>query len=153
MPLDTLKPGYFGKGSVEVAPPSADNEGGARRLAISADKLVTRPFEGLDVLPDVLDYVARTYGTRNAVGWRDVVDVHTEEKDVKKIVDGKEVVEKKQWKYFQLSEYKFISAIEFKDTVSYVGKGLASLGIKQNDIFNVFSATRYVPLSAVVRAC
>ncbi|KAF8887701.1 long-chain-fatty-acid-CoA-ligase [Mucidula mucida] len=141
MPLHTEKPGYFGKGSVEVAPPARDGEGGVRRLAITADKLVTQPFEGLDVIPDVLDYAARTYGSRNAVGWRNIVDVITEEKDVKKMVDGKEVTEKKKWKYFQLSGYQWLSYIEFKETVSQLGRGLIDLGVASGDIFNVYSQT------------
>ncbi|KAF9027422.1 acetyl-CoA synthetase-like protein [Hymenopellis radicata] len=129
MPLHTEKPGYFGKGSVEVAPPARDGEGGVRRLAITADKLVTQPFEGLDVIPDVLDYAARTYGSRNA------------EKDVKKMVDGKEVTEKKKWKYFQLSGYQWLSYIEFKERVSQIGRGLIDLGVASGDIFNVYSQT------------
>jgi long-chain acyl-CoA synthetase len=71
----TNKPGYYGKGSVEVTPPSADDEGPTRRLAISADRLVTQPFEGIDPVLDVLEYIAKTHGTRDALGWRDFVDV------------------------------------------------------------------------------
>ncbi|KAK0216304.1 long-chain-fatty-acid-CoA-ligase [Armillaria fumosa] len=140
-PMQTLKPGYFGKGSVEVTPPQAPGEGGVRRLAIASAKLVTQPFEGLDVLPDILDYSARTYGSRNAFGWRDVIDVIEEEKDVKKMVDGKEVHEKKKWKYFQLSDYKYISYLENKEMVSELGRGLVDLGVKQGDIFNIYSGT------------
>ncbi|KIY67621.1 long-chain-fatty-acid-CoA-ligase [Cylindrobasidium torrendii FP15055 ss-10] len=139
--LHTTKPGYFGKGSVEVTPPTSETEGGVRRLAITADRLVTQPFEGLDTLPDIIDYAARTFGSRDAVGWREVVDVITEEKEVKKVVGGNEVTEKKQWKYFQLSPYTFISAIEFKQRIVDTAKGLLALGIGSSDIFNVYANT------------
>lgn len=139
----TNKPGYFGKGSVEVAPPSAPDEGPTRRLAIAADKLVTQPLEGIDTVYDILEYVARTHGTRNALGWRDIVDMHEESKEVKKMVDGKEVVETKKWKYFELSDYKYISYVQLKEQVSEIARGLVDLGITEKDVFNIYAQTRY----------
>ena len=61
---------------------------------------------------DVLQYAARVHGERNAVGWRDVLNVHQEEKTVKKVVDGKSVEEKKKWSYFELSGYKYAFQLE-----------------------------------------
>ncbi|KAF8828882.1 hypothetical protein HHX47_DHR3000962 [Lentinula edodes] len=104
MPVHTNKPGYFGKGSVEIGPAAGPGEGPIRRIAISSESLYTQPFEGIKTVYDVLEYAARTHGTRRALGWRDTVDIHEEEKEVKKVVGGKEVTEKKKWKYFQLSE-------------------------------------------------
>ncbi|KAJ7029590.1 hypothetical protein C8F04DRAFT_1237003 [Mycena alexandri] len=70
----TNKPGYCGKRSVE-------------------------PFPGIDTVFDMLQYVAKTHGTRDALGWRDIVNVHEEAKEVTKTVDEKEVKETKKWKY------------------------------------------------------
>jgi long-chain acyl-CoA synthetase len=42
--------------------------------------------------------LAKKYGDRQAAGYRDVIDVIEEEKDVKKMVEGKETTEKKKWK-------------------------------------------------------
>ncbi|KAJ7437256.1 hypothetical protein B0H11DRAFT_2108310 [Mycena galericulata] len=137
----TNRPGYYGKGSVEVTPPSSDNDGPTRRLAISADKLVTQPFEGIDTVFDILEYVAKTHGTRDALGWRDVVDIHEEAKEVKKIVEGKEVTETKKWKYFQLSDYKYISYVQLRDQVSEIARGLVDMGITTDDVFNIYAAT------------
>ncbi|KAJ7778653.1 long-chain-fatty-acid-CoA-ligase [Mycena maculata] len=137
----TNQPGYYGKGSVQVAPPSADDEGPTRRLAISADKLVTQPFEGIDTVFDILEYAAKTHGTRDALGWRDIVDVHEEAKEVKKIIDGKEVTETKKWKYFQLSDYKYISYVELRDQISEIARGLVDMGITTDDVFNIYAAT------------
>lgn len=121
-----------------------DGEGGIRRLAIRADKLVTQPMEGIDVIPDVVDYAARVYGSKHAAGTREVVDIVTEEKEVKKVVDGKEVLEKKKWKYFQLGPYHYLSFIDFKERVSQIARGLIDLGVQSGEVFNVYAQTRCV---------
>ncbi|KAI6142947.1 acetyl-CoA synthetase-like protein [Pisolithus tinctorius] len=105
----TFQRNYFGKGSVVV--PSDDGQD-VRRVAITADRLITQPFEGIDVIPDVIAYAARTHGTKEALGWRNIVSIHEEEKEVKKVVAGKEITEKKKWKYFELSDYQYLSFIE-----------------------------------------
>ncbi|PPR00806.1 hypothetical protein CVT26_012447 [Gymnopilus dilepis] len=139
--VHTNKPGYYGEGSVEVAPPAGPGEGPIRRSTLSKDGLVQRPFEGIDTVYDVVEYAARTHGNRKALGWRDIITVHEEEKEVKKVVDGKEVNEKKKWKYFELSDYKYISFIELKEAVSEVARGLVHLGVTKDDVFNVYAQT------------
>jgi long-chain acyl-CoA synthetase len=137
--MSKVKPNsVYGVGSIEV-----DSNGEkARRLAITADKLVNQPSEGVQTVTDVLAYAARTHGTKRALGWRDIVDVHEEEKEVKKIVGGKEVTEKKIWKYFQLSDYKYISFVEVQERVSEVARGLHHYGVTKDDVFNIYAATR-----------
>ncbi|KAJ6477729.1 long-chain-fatty-acid-CoA-ligase [Mycena sanguinolenta] len=137
----TNKPGYYGKGTVEVAPPTSDNEGPTRRLAIHADTLATSPFAGIETTYDIIQYCAATHGTRNALGWRDILNVHEEEKEVTKVVDGKEVKEKKKWKYFELSGYKWISYVELRETVGDVGRALVDLGVGTEDVVNIYAAT------------
>ena len=128
-------------GTVEVGPPKVEGETRIRRLTKSAERLVTQPFEGLDTVYDVVQYTARTHGTRNAYGYRDVIDIIEEEKDVKKMVGGKEVTEKKKWKYFHLSDYKFISYLDVQEAVSEIARALVDLGIATDDIVNVYSST------------
>ena len=148
--ISTNKPGYYGEGSVEVSS-SLPGEGPIRRCALSKDKLVTQPFEGIDTIADIISYSARTHGNRKALGWRDIIQVVEEEKEVTKVVDGKEVTEKKLWKYFELSDYKYLSYIEFKEAVSEVSRAFIDLGITKDDVLNVYAQTRYVKpaLSAV----
>ncbi|KAG2119405.1 hypothetical protein DEU56DRAFT_122158 [Suillus clintonianus] len=128
----------FGKGSVVVA---TEGDSPIRRLAITADNLVTQPFEGIDIIPDVIDHAARTHGTRDALGWRDIVDIHEEVKEVKKMVDGKEVTEKKTWKYFQLSDYKYLNFLDVQEQVSALARGLIHHQLTKNDIFNIYAQT------------
>ncbi|KAJ7718931.1 hypothetical protein B0H16DRAFT_1897443 [Mycena metata] len=137
----TNKPGYYGKGSVEFSKPTNDIDGPTRRLAISADKLVTQPFAGIDTVYNVLQYVTKTHGTRDALGWRDIVDVHEEAKEVTKTVDGKKVKETKKWKYFQLSGYKYITYVQLKEQVDDIVRVLVDLGLATDDVFNIYAAT------------
>ncbi|KAG2145667.1 hypothetical protein BD769DRAFT_1625292 [Suillus cothurnatus] len=109
----TSKRNFFGQGSVVVA---TEGDSPVRRLAITSDSLVTQPFEGIDIIPDVIDYAARTHGTRDAVGWRDIIDIHEEVKEVKKM--------KKTWKYFQLSDYKYLSFLDVQERVSALARAI-----------------------------
>ncbi|KAF9474969.1 long-chain-fatty-acid-CoA-ligase [Pholiota conissans] len=139
--ITTNKPGYYGLGSVEVQPSVRPGEGPTRRCFLSKDGLVTQPFEGIDTVYDIVQYAARTHGTRNALGWRDVVRVIEEEKEVKKVVDGQEITEKKKWKFFELSDYKYLSFIGLKEAVSEIARALVSLGVTTDDVFNVYAQT------------
>lgn len=129
-------------GTVEVGGPKIDGETRVRRLAKSADRLVTQPFEGMDTVYDVVAYAARVHGARDAFGYRDVIDIVEEEKEVKKVVGGKEVTEVKKWKYFHLSDFKFISYLDVQEAVSEIARAFIDLGITTEDIVNVYSATR-----------
>ena len=131
----------WGKGSVDIGPSPSTGESRIRRLEKTKDRLVTGPVEGIHTVHDVLLYAARTHGTRNAYGYRDIIDVIEEQKEVTKTVGGKEVKEMKTWKFFQLSDYKYITYIQLKDIVSEVARGLLKLGIQKNDVFNIYAQT------------
>lgn len=135
---------YGFPGSVEVAGEKVDGETPIRRLRMTKDKLTTQPVEGIDIVPDILDYAARAHGTKDSFGWRDVVRIHEEKKDVKKVVGGKEITETKTWNYFELSDYKYLSFVQVKEAAQEVAGGLLKLGVKKEDIINVYAATRYV---------
>jgi len=127
-------------GSVEVSKPT-DSHGAVRRNPLHTDAFVERPKAGIDTVTDILFYNAREHGTRNALGWRDIVDTIEEEKDVKKTVAGKEITEKKTWKFFQLSEYRWLNFVEVRDRAVDMGKGLVELGLDKGQIFNIYAAT------------
>jgi long-chain acyl-CoA synthetase len=75
------------------------------------------------------------------MGWRDILEVVEEEKEIVKTIDGKETKSMKTWKYFKLSEYKYISYTELRNNAVDIAKGLLELGINRGDIFNVYAAT------------
>jgi hypothetical protein len=134
----------WGNGSVDVGSPAQPGQSRVRRLEKTHDRLITSPAEGINTVYDILQYASRTHGTRNAYGYRDVIDIIEDQKEVTKTVDGKQVKETKTWKYFHLSDYKYISYVDLKNIVSEVSRGLLKLGIQKNDVFNIYAQTRYV---------
>ena len=137
------KSNYFGKGSVVV---SSDGEGRVYRLAIMADRLVTWPFEGIDVIPDIVAYTARTYGSLSAMGWRDIVHIHEEEVEVEKTVAGKQVTEIKKRRFFELSDFVYIGFLDVQARVLELARGLLYYGIQKTDVFSIYAQTRQVLL-------
>src|SRR5882762_1312204 len=100
----------FGPGSVEVGPDPKEGEGKARRNYLVAEgELAESPLFGLDTVYGVLAYADHAYGTKNAIGYRDILTTHVEKKEVTRIVAGKKVREKKKWSYFELSEFKYLT--------------------------------------------
>ncbi|KAF8547531.1 acetyl-CoA synthetase-like protein [Imleria badia] len=143
--MSTPRRNFFGTGSVIVP---SDGEGAVRRSAITADKLVTQPFEGIDVIPDLVGYAARTHGRREAVGWRNIINIYEEEIEVKRTVGGKEVTETMRNRYFELSNFEYISFLEVRERVLELARGLLHYGILKTDVFNIYAQTRYVVVSA-----
>lgn len=81
--------------------PAGPNESGIRRAAFHKDSLAIEPYPGVNTVADILDYAARTHGDRPAFGWRDVLDIIEEEKEVIKTIGGEEIKQMKTWKYFK----------------------------------------------------
>ncbi|KAM0788307.1 hypothetical protein ACM66B_001450 [Microbotryomycetes sp. NB124-2] len=132
-------------GSVEVGPPAPKGESRARRYVDTADKLVDRPTTDtgieINVMHDVLKHSVKKFGPQKAMGWRDTIKVHNEEKEITKTVGGKEVKEKKTWTYFELSDYKWWTYQEFYDIVLEAGSALVKTGHSKDTIFNIYSST------------
>ncbi|KZO91782.1 long-chain-fatty-acid-CoA-ligase [Calocera viscosa TUFC12733] len=118
----------------------------APRIGYATPKeLVARPGPGIDTVYDILQYTAKRHGNNNAIGYREVLNIIEEEKEVTKTVDGKPHTEKKKWMYFQLSEYKYWTFVEFRDKVLKVASGLRELGMEPGNVFNIYADTS--PLS------
>jgi long-chain acyl-CoA synthetase len=135
--------------SKEIGGELTDKETPIRRNIAMADALVTQPFEGIETVTDVLHYAARTWGTKNALGTRPVIKVVEEEKEMKKMVDGKQVKEMKKWKYLELGKYEYLSFKQVEEKVNVLAKAWLSLGLKTGEVFNVYAQTRYEPNSFV----
>lgn len=107
------------------------------------DKLATQPSEDVRTLWDNVRRAAEKFGNAKAVGSRRVIRTHTENKKVKKLVDGEEREVEKSWTYFELSEYTYISFVEYEKRVLQCGSGLRHLGLVKNDKLHLFGPTRY----------
>ncbi|KAJ7730198.1 acetyl-CoA synthetase-like protein [Mycena metata] len=88
-----------------------------------------------------VEYVAKTHGTRDALGWRDIVDVHEEAKEVVKDCQRQGGQGDEEVEYFQLSGYKYITYVQLKDQVDEIARGLVDLGLTTDDVCNIYAAT------------
>ena len=114
----------------------------ARRNARCKDGLITQPDPSIKTAYDLTTYAASKYGNARCVGTRTVVKVHKETKMIKKMVDGQETETEKEWSYFELSPYKYLSFIEFRQLVGTVGAGLKNIGLEAGDKIHLYGATR-----------
>ncbi|KAF9470857.1 acetyl-CoA synthetase-like protein [Pholiota conissans] len=134
---------FFGRGSVEVTSPKpGSGEGPVRRLAVTSGELIERPTRSVTTVPEVLAHALDKFGSQhNAYGYRDVIKVHEEVREISKFIDGQEVTESRTWKLLEMTEYKFITYTQFADSVTEVRNGLLALGIETEDVVNIYAQT------------
>ena len=113
-----------------------------RRHPDSKDKLVTTPSEDVTTIFDILKRSADRFGNAKALGSRKLVKTHHETKKVKKMVDGKTEEVNKDWSFFELSGYSYISFSEYERLALQMGAGLRKLGMIKGDRLQLFSGTR-----------
>ena len=113
-----------------------------RRHPAAKDKLVTTPSEDVRTIFDIIKRSADKFGNAKALGTRKLIKTHHETKKVKKIVDGQTQEVDKNWSYFELSGYSYISFVEYEKLTSQLGAGLRKLGMSRGDRLSLFAATR-----------
>jgi len=123
-----------------------DGETIPRRNPAAKDELITRPSEDVKTIYDNLKRAASKFGNAKAMGTRRIIKTHTENKKVKKMVDGKEQEVDKKWTYFELSGFEYISYVEYEQMALALGSGLRHLGLQKDDKMHLYGATRYVAL-------
>lgn len=75
------------------------------------------------------------------MGYRDLLKVHRETKKVPKKIDGKEEMVDKEWTYFELGPYKWLTYIQFEKLLLAVGSGLRELGLEKGDKVHLYAST------------
>jgi long-chain acyl-CoA synthetase len=139
-PVATKKPPYtLQVPGVEKKP----GEGIPRRHPSSIDGLATTPDPDVKTLYDVVTRGARLFGDAECMGSRKLIKTHVEEKMVKKMVDGEEREVPKQWTYYEMSGYTFMSFKQYKEQVDICASGLRKLGLVAGDRLHIYAATRY----------
>lgn len=113
-----------------------------RRNVRTKDQLAVFPEPGVETIFDFVTYSAKKYGNAKAVGYRKLIKTHDEVKKIKKVVDGKEQETEKKWTYSELSEYNYLSYIEYERTVLQIGAGLRKLGMNTQERLHIMAATR-----------
>ncbi|KAG5518539.1 hypothetical protein PMAC_002935 [Pneumocystis sp. 'macacae'] len=112
-----------------------------RRSVLSMDSLVTKPSDKINTIYDLLKKSSEDYGEKRALGTRKVIKLHTEEKVFIRIVNGKEEKAVKDWTYYELSDYEYITFKELYRKVHVIGSGLRALGFCKNDRIAMYAAT------------
>jgi len=113
-----------------------------RRNARTYEHLVTQPAEGINTLFDVVKYSAAKFGDAKAIGSRKLLKTHNEVKKIKKVIDGQVQEVDKNWTYFELSGYSYMSFKELETLVLQIGAGLRKLGLVEKDRVHMFASTR-----------
>ena len=68
-----------------------------------------------------------------------------------KMVEGKETEVEKEWSYFELSPYSFLSFLEFQQLVGTLGAGLKKMGLETGHKVHLYGATRFVGIMVCLR--
>ncbi|WWD03296.1 hypothetical protein V865_001347 [Kwoniella europaea PYCC6329] len=128
---------------VDADKPKPEGETRVRRSYCIKD-LVTQPAPGIDTVHDVMLYAAKTHGSKKGFASRNIERIISEEKEVTKMVGGKETKQKKTWNYFKLTPYEWMTYEEALQRVKEIGAGLRELGIedkRENKFFNIYAQT------------
>ncbi|EMR71896.1 hypothetical protein MGN70_014238 [Eutypa lata] len=112
-----------------------------RRHPLAKDGLITTPADNITTAYELLRVSVAKYGNAKAVGSRRLLRTHQETKKVKKMVDGVEQEVDKNWTFFELSPYDYISYNEYEKLTLNIGSGLRKLGMVKGDRIHIFAAT------------
>ncbi|EPQ30980.1 uncharacterized protein PFL1_01169 [Pseudozyma flocculosa PF-1] len=126
--------------SVEIGE-AAKGETKVRRAFCTPDKLVEGPAADIYTMADVFSHSLKRFPNRPVMGWRDIVNVHQEEKEITKKKDGKEVKEMKKWEFYELSDYKYLTYTELDQRIQDASSGLRGLGLTSATRFNIYAST------------
>ncbi|KAK0709449.1 hypothetical protein B0T26DRAFT_651965 [Lasiosphaeria miniovina] len=113
-----------------------------RRHPSAKDALWTRPTPDINTTFDLLKKSASTYGNEPAVGTRRLLRTHRETKKViSKGLDGETIETDKEWTFFELSDYEYMTYTDYYIMALQVGAGLRKLGLSPKDKVHIFAAT------------
>ncbi|KAK4105262.1 acetyl-CoA synthetase-like protein [Parathielavia hyrcaniae] len=112
-----------------------------RRHPKAKDGLVERPAPDVHTTFDLLKRSVALYGNEPAVGSRKLIRTHKETKKVPKVVDGRTTEVDKEWTYYELSDYSYMTYREYFNQVLQVGAGLRKLGLLPGSRLHLFATT------------
>lgn len=112
-----------------------------RRIPPSIPDLIAKPAPNISTTYELVRVSVEKFGNAKCMGSRKLIRTHQETKKVKKMVDGEEREVDKQWTYFELSGYEYLSFSEYEKLMLQVGSGLRELGLEKGDRVHIFAAT------------
>ncbi|EFW13507.1 long-chain fatty acid-CoA ligase [Coccidioides posadasii str. Silveira] len=112
-----------------------------RRHPAAKDGLITSPDPEITTVYDNLRWSVKKYGNKKAIGSRRLIRTHVETKKVKKLIEGVEQEVDKEWTFFELSGYTFMTFNEYETLALQLGAGLRKIGHEKDSRIHLFSAT------------
>ncbi|KAI3406965.2 FAA4 [Candida oxycetoniae] len=104
-----------------------------RRKAAQRDASVTRPADSkATTMPELIEECFERNGNKPAMAWRDLKDIHVETKKVTKKIEGECQTIDKDWTFYEMGPYQYISYPDLLTLVKNYSKGLLALGLKPN---------------------
>jgi len=133
--------------NVPIAEPERPGETAPRRNAKLKDlTAIKRPigYKANTVYEFILEAFNKG-GDRNAIGYRDIIEIHKEKKKIKKLIDGEEQEVEKTWLYYELTDYKYETYNQLNKFIHDYGRGLIKLGLKPNgeNKLHIFASTSH----------
>lgn len=126
----------------DMSAPEVEGETRPYRHTKAKDGFITRPSPEIATIYDLFTSTAKRFPDKAAIGSRSLVKTHVETKKVPKVVDGVKTEVEKQWTYFELTPYKFLTYKEYETQALNVGAGLRKLGLDPGDRVHIFATTR-----------
>ncbi|QUC22918.1 uncharacterized protein UV8b_07159 [Ustilaginoidea virens] len=123
-----------------------------RRHPRAKNGLLSRPADDVRNIFDIVRRSARAYPNHQALASRKLVKLHKETKKVKKNVGGEVQEVDKEWQFFELSSYSYITYKEYETLVLELGSGLRKLGLTPESKLHFF-ATTSLPWISMSHAC
>jgi long-chain acyl-CoA synthetase len=112
-----------------------------RRHPSAVNELPTKPDDTISTIYELVRYSAAKYGNAKCMGSRKLIRTHQETKKVKKMIDGEEREVDKNWTFFELSGYEYLTFTEYERLTLQLGAGLRKLGLEAHDRLHIFAAT------------
>jgi long-chain acyl-CoA synthetase len=118
-----------------------DGETAPFRNVKAKDGLLECPEPNISTIYELLKTSEHRHASRNAVAWRKLIKTHTEVKKVDKVVDGVTKKIDKEWTFFELSSFSYMTYAEYAKMVYQVGAGLRKLGLERGNKLHIFAST------------
>lgn len=132
--------------TVEVGKAANEHETAPRRNSKNAKEALVRPL-GYSC-STVYEFAMEAFGkggNREAISWREVIEVHEEKKMVTKKICGKEQQVEKTWQYYELTPYRHNTYKELTSIMHDLGRGLVKIGVKPGQVekLHIYASTSH----------
>lgn len=125
-----------------------------RRRAAQKSAALVRPIDSkASTLPEFINECVQRNLDRRCMGWRELLEIHTEVRQVTKVVDGNEQIVDKEWTFYEYSPYEYQTYTQVLATVKSLSHGLAKMGLAPGSSkLHIFASTSHKWLKTFLAA-